>query len=101
MSFCRRRNRRRIAKNCQSCQERKARFRYRGVVRADRDHTLCFECYRAERDRRRARLLVEADRRPSVPSPFAGAATPSERRVAHRRAMLAHFERQHRLATTV
>ena len=28
---------------CAACQERKAKFRYRRAVRADRDHTLCFE----------------------------------------------------------
>ena len=44
-------------KLCQGCHERKARFQYRGVVRADRDHTLCFECYRSERDRQRSRSL--------------------------------------------
>ena len=48
-----------IQRNCEGCGARKARFRYRGVVKADRDHTLCFECYRSERDRRRARLLAE------------------------------------------
>ena len=58
---------------CQSCRNRKARFKYRGSVRADRDHTLCFECYRSERERQRARLLGEAQ-------------------VAHRRAMLAPVE---------
>ena len=46
---------------CLSCQERKARFRYRGVVKADRFHTLCFRCYRAELDRVRARLLAATD----------------------------------------
>ena len=44
-------------KLCQGCHERKARFQYRGIVRADRDHTLCFECYRSERDRQRSRSL--------------------------------------------
>jgi hypothetical protein len=43
-------------RNCQDCGRRKARFRFRGVVRADRDHTLCFGCYRSARDRNRARL---------------------------------------------
>ena len=43
---------------CQRCRDRKARFKFRGVVRADRDHTLCFECYRSERQRSRARLLA-------------------------------------------
>lgn len=47
-----------VRRLCQGCAERKARFAYRGRVRADRDHTLCFECYRAERDRQRARRLA-------------------------------------------
>ncbi len=42
---------------CAGCRARKARFRYRGEVRADRDHTLCFECYRAELNRVRALRL--------------------------------------------
>jgi hypothetical protein len=42
---------------CAACQERKARFKYRGEVRADRDHNLCFECYRGETNRARARRL--------------------------------------------
>ena len=32
---------------CQNCRERRARFRYRGAIKTDPDHTLCFECYRA------------------------------------------------------
>ena len=42
---------------CTICRERKARFLYHGHVRADRDHTLCFECYRAERNRVQSLLL--------------------------------------------
>lgn len=42
---------------CVKCRARKARFKYRGDVRADRDHTLCFECYRAELNRVRAGRL--------------------------------------------
>jgi hypothetical protein len=87
-------------KSCQSCMERKARFRYRGAVRSDRDHTLCFECYRSERDRRRACLLAENDRGRSI-SPFAHTATLSVRNIAHRRAMLAHLRRQPRVAVSV
>lgn len=49
---------REFRRRCESCRARKARFRYRGVVKADRDHTLCFECFRAQRDRLRARLLA-------------------------------------------
>lgn len=78
-------------RSCQSCCQRKARFQYRGAVRADRDHTLCFECYRSLREHRRARGLTE-ERLATVPrSPFPAPLT--DRRVAHRRAMLAHLAR--------
>jgi hypothetical protein len=40
---------------CAACRQRKARFRYRGVVRADRYHTLCFRCFRSAVDRFRSR----------------------------------------------
>jgi hypothetical protein len=43
---------------CVSCRCQRARFRYRGAVRADRDHTLCFRCFRSERERLRARLMA-------------------------------------------
>ncbi len=81
---------------CQRCCDRKARFKYRGVVRADHDHTLCFECYRREVNQARARRLAE---RAPVPSPFTaydGGPKPrlGARRVAHRRRMLAHLTRQ-------
>src|SRR4051812_5362752 len=42
---------------CHACERHHARFRYRGEVRADRDHTLCFRCFRAEVNRQRARCL--------------------------------------------
>ena len=44
----------RSRKLCAGCRERIARFRYEGEVRADHDHTLCFECYRAAANRTRA-----------------------------------------------
>jgi hypothetical protein len=44
---------------CRACRNHPARFRYRGEIRADRDHTLCFRCYRAEVNRARARRLSE------------------------------------------
>jgi hypothetical protein len=75
---------------CQSCQDRKARFAYRGRVKADRDHTLCFECYRAERERRRACALAEIPR--PLPVPFAGSrGALTGAQVEHRRRMLAHL----------
>jgi hypothetical protein len=40
---------------CKGCGAQRALFRYRGEVRADRHHTLCFRCFRSERDRQRAR----------------------------------------------
>jgi hypothetical protein len=79
-----------LRKHCQSCHARKARFRYRGHVRADRDHTLCFECYRAEKDRRRARSAAPNR---ALKSPFDDAML-SPRAIAHRRVMLAHLSRQ-------
>ena len=42
---------------CALCHQRKARFQYRGHVKADRTHTLCFECFRAEENRQRASKL--------------------------------------------
>ena len=43
---------------CRGCFCRPARFRYEGQVRADRDQTLCFRCFRSEMDRQRARRLA-------------------------------------------
>jgi hypothetical protein len=39
---------------CLACGERRPLFYHGGVVKADRDHTLCSECYRAEVNRLRA-----------------------------------------------
>jgi len=76
-----------VRRACQSCQERKARFSYGGRVRSDRDHTLCFECYRSERDRQRARLADVSTLPPR--SPFLRPLTP--RQAGHRHLMLAHL----------
>jgi hypothetical protein len=82
---------------CAACQERKARFRYRGEVRADRDHTLCFECHRSEINRARARRLAEHAAPPylhSTLSPSVVVAMPLvPRQVAHRERMLDHLRR--------
>ena len=45
---------------CLGCRSQRARFRYRGRVRADRDHTLCFRCYRSMCNRLRAERMVES-----------------------------------------
>lgn len=83
---------------CAACRERKARFRYRGEVRADRDHTLCFECYRGEVNRARARWLTDAAVAPRMRSPFGRTAAVSRsvldpRQIAHRQRMLEHLQR--------
>ena len=80
-----------IRRLCQSCQERKARFAFRGRVKADRDHTLCFECFRVERERQRALRLTLSIEMPLVAS---RALNPAE--MAHRRRMLAHLGSQAR-----
>ena len=59
MSFAAAHQSKRTRQTCQSCLDRKARFSFNGSVRADRDHTLCFECYRSERERQRAMRLSE------------------------------------------
>jgi hypothetical protein len=43
---------------CRECESRRALFRYRGIVKWDRYHTLCFQCYRRHVDRQRAVALV-------------------------------------------
>ena len=47
---------------CVVCRQRRAVFRYRGVVKADAMHTLCFQCYRSLVDSMRARRLAQARR---------------------------------------
>ena len=97
MSSTKRHSRSKSAKYlCAACQERKARFKYRRVVRADRDHTLCFECYRGEVNRERARRLTEGVPPPRISSPFGslslGSGGHDERQLAHRRRMLDHLQ---------
>ncbi len=77
---------------CQSCRDRKARFRHRGAVRADRDHTLCFECYRRERQRARrlATVPVAHAVRAALSSAASGRAL-GARELAHRQTILAHM----------
>ena len=82
---------------CAACQERRARFRYRSGVRADRAHTLCFECYRGEINRARARRLTETAITRRVRSPFGyqeavGGRVLDERQLVHRRRMLDHLQ---------
>jgi hypothetical protein len=82
---------------CAACQARKARFKYRRVVRADRDHTFCFECYRREVNRARARRLTQVVTPQRVSSPFGhmrvGGEGHDQRQLAHRQRMLDYLQR--------
>jgi hypothetical protein len=59
-----------VGRPCELCGDRRARFRRHGVVKADRTHTLCFECYRGERNRSRARRLADTFTVLPLPSPI-------------------------------
>jgi hypothetical protein len=61
------------------------------VVKADRDHTLCFQCFRAERERQRAQVLASVATPTPLPAPFHIVPALSARRIEHRRRMLAHL----------
>ena len=90
MSMTARHESRKSRQMCQRCRDRKARFQYRGHVRADRDHTLCFECYRSERDRQRAGKLSSIQA-PMLQSPFDTRPPLLDHEIAHRRRILEHL----------
>lgn len=46
-------------KLCVGCRQRRALFRHDDEVRFDRDHNLCFRCYRSAMDRLVATLLLK------------------------------------------
>jgi hypothetical protein len=78
-------------RTCESCRQRKARFRYRGVVKADRDHTLCFECFRSARDSGRAQALSGSpSHRPFLTPPWTERRL-TNREAEHRQTMFAHL----------
>ena len=98
MSNSERHRRSRLSKGlCAACQGRKARFSYRREVRADRDHTLCFECYRGEINRARARQLPQSVNALHASSLFGVRHSDhrgelDERQLAHRQRMLVHLQ---------
>jgi hypothetical protein len=95
MSLAAARASKRSRQSCQSCRDRKARFSHRGLVRADRDHTLCFECFRRERERQRAKGLAQGPVQAELPlRAVSVAGSLGDRQVAHRQAMLAHLTRE-------
>lgn len=75
---------------CAACRERRAKYQSHGHVRADRDHVLCFECFRSLREQTRAQRLATIDR----PQPVRFTLTAAE--INHRMRMLAHLELQAR-----
>ena len=79
---------------CLACGERRPRFSYRGVVKADRHHTLCFECYRAERNRLRSWVPLGAAPLPAMAMPRPVAA----KTVTDRTALLAGIAARRRRA---
>jgi hypothetical protein len=79
---------------CQTCGERRAQYIRHGVVKADRTHTLCFECFRAERNRFRARSLADAGRLAPLPSPL----PPASKMVADRADLFADLDLRRRRA---
>src|SRR5262249_20226971 len=83
----------RSRQTCQRCRDRKAWFRFQGSVRANRDHTLCFECYRSQVNHERAERLGARQPEPPAPrSPFKPGEL-SSREVLHRERMLSHLAR--------
>ncbi len=58
---------------CAACGTRPARFQYRGIVKADRSHTLCFQCFRAAVNRVRLALRMVEPRGPAAVVPGPGA----------------------------
>jgi hypothetical protein len=46
-------------KICIDCQKRRARFRFQGVVKWDKNHKLCFACFRAQKNRLRETIRAE------------------------------------------
>ena len=56
-----------------------------------RGHVLCFECYRAERDRRRAGMLAELPSPRPLSRPFGSTLT--QRQLAHRAILLQNLRR--------
>ncbi len=82
------------ARLCLACGERRALFYYRGEVKADRDHNLCFECYRAEVNRLRACRLATA----GLWAPLPGPEPSASRTVADRAGLMRELHARRRRA---
>ncbi len=87
---------------CAQCRARAAKYRYHGHVRADRQHVLCFQCFRSARERMRAfelkgtvPLFSSAREKGDCPPFNRPAPLPyqlTSKQTEHRRRMLAHLE---------
>ena len=91
-----------IRQRCQSCRDRESEFSDHGTARPDRNPALCFQCYRAARERSGAQHLHQGPTNlpdlPEARSPGAkaqGACSSSapltSRQLQHRWRMLAHL----------
>ena len=91
-----------IRQRCQSCRDRESEFSDHGAPRPDRNPALCFQCYRAARERSGAQHLHQGPTNlpdlPEARSPGAkaqGACSSSapltSRQLQHRWRMLAHL----------
>jgi hypothetical protein len=49
--------RRAVRKDCGGCERQRALFRYHGVVKWDRYHTLCLRCFRAQAEALKCEML--------------------------------------------
>jgi hypothetical protein len=57
-----------VRKVCRGCERQRALFRYHGIVKWDRYHTLCFRCFRAQVNRARpVRQRAAADATHALP----------------------------------
>jgi hypothetical protein len=59
-----------LRKACVDCHGRRAHFQYAGRVKWDRQHNLCFQCFRSVRNRARSVMLAsdrDSDFGPAFP----------------------------------
>lgn len=86
-----------LGRLCLGCGERRARYQYRGVVKADHTHTLCFECFRAERNRLRGRTMFGG----GWLAPLASAPPRASKTFGDREALYLDLQRRRRRAVLV
>ena len=80
-----------VRTTCESCRNRSARVAACDRMLPERPSTLCFECFRSERGRRRARGPGAIPPAAPLRDPGSEPRPLSDRQRAHRRRMLAHL----------